>query len=85
MKSYNYEDCTPTYTGLLAGLTYDALHRDDAEPAQAEAAADHPSWLDRLDAWFWKQELASREAWLAQATDIVDLEQRMRALERGPN
>jgi porphobilinogen deaminase len=41
------------------------------------------TWLDRLDDWLWNQELKSREAFLAQSTDIVDLEQRMRWLEQG--
>jgi hypothetical protein len=41
------------------------------------------SLLDRLDTWFWKQELANREAFLASSADIVELEQRMRWLEHG--
>ncbi|HWZ72194.1 MAG TPA: DUF3563 family protein [Casimicrobiaceae bacterium] len=41
--------------------------------------------LDRLDTWFWKQEMKRQEAFLAQSTDIFDLEQRMRLLERGRN
>ena len=40
------------------------------------------SWMDRLDRWFWSLEQKRRDAYLAQAVDIVDLEQRMRNLER---
>ncbi|HEY2865347.1 MAG TPA: DUF3563 family protein [Casimicrobiaceae bacterium] len=39
--------------------------------------------MDRLDDWCWKQEVKSREAFLAQSVDIVDLERRIRWLERG--
>jgi hypothetical protein len=41
---------------------------------------DH--WLDRLDNWFWRQRQRERDAYLAQAMDLFDLEQRMRRLER---
>ena len=40
-------------------------------------------WLERLDHWFWKQEQRAVEAHLAAATDIYDLEVRIRELERG--
>ena len=39
--------------------------------------------LERLDQWFWRQRQREREAYLAQATDIHDLEMRMQALDRG--
>lgn len=42
------------------------------------------SWLDRLDAWFWRREQKAREAWLARSTDVFDLERRIRDLERRP-
>ena len=42
------------------------------------------SWLDRLDAWFWRQEQRAREDYLARSADIFELERRMRALERNP-
>jgi Protein of unknown function (DUF3563) len=79
-------------TGILARLTHGIL-QDANERAQQDSAAPSSAcantvarprgWLDRLDTWFWKQEMKSREAFLAQSTDIFDLEQRMRRLERG--
>ena len=42
------------------------------------------SWLDRLDAWFWRREQKAREAYLARSTDVFDLERRIRDLERRP-
>jgi hypothetical protein len=38
--------------------------------------------LDRLDAWLWRQEQKRRETYLAGATDIFELERRMRAYDR---
>ena len=59
-----------------------------AAKARAAAATAQPrpavamTWLDRLDQWAWRQTQKQREAYLAEATDLVDLEHRMRALER---
>jgi len=79
-------------TGILARLTHGILQdanerarKDSAAPASAfaDTVSKRRRWLDRLDTWFWKQEMKSREAFLARSTDIFDLEQRMRRLERG--
>jgi hypothetical protein len=51
-------------------------------PRRIVPQAPKLSWMDRLDRWFWTLEQKQREAYLAQAVDIVDLEQRMRKLER---
>ena len=43
------------------------------------------SWLlrafDRLEAWSWERQVRQREAYLAQAQDLADLEHRMRQLD----
>ena len=39
--------------------------------------------LDRLDAWFWRQEQRRREAYLGRSRDLFDLERRMEAIDRG--
>ena len=79
-------------TSILARLTHGILQdaseraqKDSAAPASActSTVSKRRGWLDRLDTWFWKQEMKSREAFLAKSTDIFDLEQRMRRLERG--
>jgi hypothetical protein len=79
-------------TGILARLTHGILQnaseraqKDSAAPASAgtSTVSKRRGWLDRLDTWFWNQEMKSREAFLAKSTDIFDLEQRMRRLERG--
>lgn len=50
----------------------------------AVAPAPNLGLMSRLDRWFWSLEQKRRDAYLAQAVDIVDLEQRMRRLERAP-
>jgi hypothetical protein len=40
--------------------------------------------LDALEDWFYRQRLAARERYLAQAQNVFDLEVRMRELERRP-
>ena len=37
--------------------------------------------LGWLESWIWRQQQREREAYLAEATDIADLEARMRILE----
>ena len=73
---------------LTHGILQDATDRIQEKGSLSSNASANskwqPSvWLDRLDAWFWKQEMKHREAFLAQSIDIFDLEQRMRCLERG--
>lgn len=87
MESNGYDVRDRSWVGILAGLTYGILNRAAPARAAAEVTAHArsraPGLLDRLDTWFWKQELANREAFLASSADIVELEQRMRWLEHG--
>lgn len=52
-------------------------------PVEPRKATRRSSWLDRLDAWAWRQSQKDREAWLAQSKDLAELEARLRALDRG--
>lgn len=96
MRTNNPPFYDHTLTGVLARLTHSILlganQRAQPDGAAAAKAAAHSSdnafvkpssWLDRLDSWFWKQEMKRHEAFLAQSTDVFDLERRMRMLERG--
>jgi hypothetical protein len=40
--------------------------------------------LDAVDKWFYRQQVAARERYLAQAQDVFEVEARMRELERRP-
>ena len=88
-NSHLYDNSLAGILARLAhGILQDANERvqeRSASPVNAPAYAPGRSlgWLDRLDTWFWKQDMKSRDAFLAQSTDIFDLEQRMRCLERG--
>ena len=87
MESNGYDVRDRSWVGILAALTYGILNRGGPAGNPAKVTA-HPTarasgLLDRLDTWFWKQELANREAFLAKSADIVELEQRMRWLEDG--
>jgi hypothetical protein len=49
------------------------------------AAAGWRNWLsralDRLEQWSWDRQMERQETYLAQATDLCDLERRMRHLD----
>lgn len=52
------------------------------EQRSTERPAPRLSLWDRLDRWFWRQEQRRLEAYLGTSSDLVELEQRMRALEK---
>jgi hypothetical protein len=55
--------------------------RATAAPRKA-APLERKGWLNRLDTWFWRQRQSAREAYLAQAKDVFEVERRIRDLER---
>lgn len=77
------------FTLMARALAMQPLGNDAGnEPdrtADARAIDREPQrgWLDRLDHWFWKREQRAVEAYLATASDIYDLEVKIRELERG--
>ncbi len=83
MKATGFLWDGPGFSGAWARLTrafvFNPLARDGAP---ARTTAPSAGLFDRLDHWFWRQEQRRREAYLAQANDIYDLERRMRHLER---
>ena len=84
MGTRNTPICSNTLAGVLATLTHGILlDADKRTRKESTPRVRSRSWLERLDSWFWKQEMKRREAFLAKSVDIFDLEQRMRRLERG--
>jgi hypothetical protein len=67
----------------LCFLVAEAL-RTPAAGAPPAAAPTRLHALDRLDRWFWRQRQKDRERYLARATDVADVERRLRELERTP-
>ena len=62
----------------------DAFERRDgvAAPALATTPLRRRGFLERLEHWFWSQQQRDLEAYLAKATDVYDLEARIRAIDR---
>jgi len=46
------------------------------------ASPKRRGWLSMLDAWFCRQRQNARDAYLAQARDVFEVERRIRHLER---
>jgi hypothetical protein len=55
---------------------------DPKAPASLVRVPNERGWMTALGNWFHRQEVKNREAYLAQSTDIFDLERRIRYLER---
>ena len=54
-------------------------------PAQSEPFGQRLArWTENFENWMHQQRVKEREAYLAQAQDVFDLERRMRNLERRP-
>ena len=51
----------------------------------ANGADTEPRWLAAIGDWFYRQQVKEREAYLAQSTDVFDLERRIQHLERRQN
>ncbi len=49
--------------------------------APANAPQSRRGLLERLDHWFWVQQQRDLEAYLGKATDVYDLEARIRAID----
>jgi hypothetical protein len=80
---------------LAHATFYDALPSNAAAlRPTAPAVVDPPKrrpresflkrWTNAFDNWCYRQSLKEREAYLAQAQDVFDLENRMRRLEQRP-
>jgi hypothetical protein len=64
------------------------VQRTRAESTDESGASTTPAgsgWLrrafDRLEQWSWERQLKAQEAYLSEATDLCDLEARIRQLD----
>lgn len=86
-----------TYIKLVQSTFFDTLP-SNAEGKEPKAPAELPSpklapgensrlqrWTEALDDWFHRQRMKEREAYLGEAQDIFELEERIRRLERRPH
>ena len=88
-NSFDEPGLTGAWTLLAHALMFNPLQVAGERYADASRVGPAPKqrigWLERLDRWLWQLEQRGREAYLAQAKDIYELEERMRHLERsGP-
>ena len=60
------------------GANYEASAHADLP---IEVHARRTSLLDRLDRWFWRQRQLDVEAYLSEASDVFELESRIRTLK----
>jgi len=73
------------YDALPSNVQHKAPTAPDAlPPKRAPFGSAVQRWLDALDSWSYRQRVKEREAYLAQAHDVFDVERRMRELERRP-
>jgi hypothetical protein len=91
VTNFTYPDdgALGTVVKLAQATFFDALpanaqHKAPAAPASASGgklpAAARFRWLSALDRWFHAQQMKQRDAYLAQAQDIFELEARIRRL-----
>jgi hypothetical protein len=66
-------------------MSLDPVERRHRAPdtRTSESPSTRRSLFERLDHWFWAHEQRQVEAYLAESTDVHDLEARIRDLERG--
>ena len=88
MKATNFLWDEPGLTGAWARLShaliFDPLRREGGPENRPPRPAGKKSLgiFERIDRWFWRQQMRDREAYLAGAQDIFELEERLRRLER---
>jgi Protein of unknown function (DUF3563) len=60
---------------------------DELAQTRVSGVGSRTNWLerafDRLEQWSWERQMKSQEAYLSQATDLCDLEARIRQLDSG--
>ena len=76
-------------TAFFDDLPANAHHHPPTAPATlagplAAAPSLRQRWWAGLERWMYQQQVREREAYLGQARDVYDLEQRIRNLERRP-
>lgn len=81
MKATNFLLDEPGLIGAWARITQ--VLAANPQPATGQCKATRsPGFFERIDRWFWRQTMRDREAYLAGAQDIFELEERIRRLER---
>ncbi len=77
MAQSTFSDVMPSFQYSSTPASRVQTGRAQAGPGQVHMAA--------ISDWFYRQQVAEREAYLAKATDMFDLERRMRNFDQRPN
>jgi hypothetical protein len=72
-----------TFSDVMPSFKYSRTPAAAARPVAPKPA--RKSVLDLISDWFYRQQVAEREAYLAKSTDVFDLERRMRDFDHHPN
>jgi hypothetical protein len=73
----------PNLNFLAPGALGTSLERSTkSSVAMKFNGSKQPTLMERFDRWLWNQHVRDREAYLADAKDIFELEERIRQLER---
>ena len=75
-------DCEGAGVPATASRAHSSAGTQLPRPCLAKTPVRRRGFLERLDHWFWAQQQRDLEAYLAKATDVYDLEARIRAIER---
>jgi hypothetical protein len=73
-----------TFSDVMPSYQYSSTPAVASRPA-APKPAPGKSMMAAISDWFYRQQVAEREAYLAKATDLFDLERRMRDFDQHPN
>ena len=72
-----------TFSDVMPSFKYSSTPAVASRPA-APKSTGKSVWTAISD-WFYRQQVAEREAYLAKSTDVFDLERRLRDFDHQPN
>jgi hypothetical protein len=73
-----------TFSDVMPSFQYSSTPAVASRPVVPKPAPGK-SIMEAISDWFYRQQVAEREAYLAKATDVFDLERRMRNFDQRPN
>jgi hypothetical protein len=84
MSTARFHPDQKLFSGAFAVMTEALAHLPRAARPAPAARAPRLGFWDRVDAWYWRCQQRDREAYLAGAQSIAEIENRIRELDRDP-
>ena len=72
-----------TFSDVMPSFKYSRTPAVASRPVARKTA--RKTMMETISDWFYRQQVAEREAYLAKSTDMFDLERRMREFDHHPN